>query len=156
MILLDSHYIGHILTTEIIVWGMCIGAMLAFTVYFLQMRVLGSLVRALLDVAVGEENATTLTLIGKNNAFYRYFLKDNMPLRKIVSVVGDTLPKTSEGECDFASARLYIDPEREELAKKRYQRETKIWIYALGMLAFLLLGIALHFLLPLLMSLLPV
>ena len=155
MILLDAHYLGHILTTEIAVWGICIGAMLAFTVYFFQMRVLGSLVRALLDSAVGEENATTLTLIGKNNAFYRYFLRDNTPLRKIVSVVGDTLPKTAEGQGDFSLARFYIDPEREEIARKRYQRETKIWIYILGMLAFLLLGVALHFLLPLLMSLLP-
>lgn len=155
MTLYDSHFIGHILTTEIVVWGICIGAMLAFSVYFFQMRVLGSLVRLLLETSVGEENATTLTLLGKNNAFYRYFLRDNTVLRKIVSVVGGSVPKNSDGEDDFSTAQFYIDSEKVEMAKSRYEKDVKIWIYVLGMLSFLLLGVALHFVLPILISFLP-
>ena len=152
MILLDAHYVGHILTTEIMVWGICAGAMLAFTVYFFQMRVLGSLVRALLGECVGEENAATLTLIGKNNAFYRYFLRDNMPLRRIISVKGGTVPRNEDGEYDFSGTELYIDPEKVEMAQKRYQKDVKIWIYVVAMISFLVLGAALHFVLPILLS----
>lgn len=150
-----SPYLGHIITTEVIVWGICIGAILAFTVYFMQMHFLGSLVRALMSCGVGEENAKSLDEIGKNNAFYRHFLEDNSSLRKTVSVVGGSVPRNTEGGYDFASVRLYIEPEALENARKRYERDTKVWMYIVGVAACVIVGVAMHFTLPLLLGFLP-
>ncbi len=155
MLLSTSPYLGHIITTEIVVWGICIGAMLAFTVYFFQMRVLGSLVRALMRDSVGAENAKTLGELGKNNAFYRHFLGDNSILRRIVSVIGEGIPKNSDGESDFDSARFYIDENKLELAEKRYSKDVKIYMYIIGIVACLAVGAVMHFALPWLLGFLP-
>ena len=148
-----SQVISHNITTGALVLGICIGAMVAFTVYFLQTRVLGSFVRKLLEVARGEENAKTLGELGKGRSFYKYFLGDKSVLRKYVSVVGDKLPRDSEGEADFEQARFYIEDEKAEKCEMRYSRDTKIWLYAVGMLACAAIGVALYIVLPLLLTL---
>ena len=140
--------ISHNITTGMLVLGVCIGAILAFSVYFFQMRILGSLVRALLSLARGEENAKALDEIGKNHFVYRHFLRDNSPLRRYVFVCGDALPRDSEGEADFSLARFYIDEERATVAEMRYSRETKIWVYVVAVLTFLAVGAIMYFVLP--------
>lgn len=155
MLLSTSPYLGHIITTEIVVWGIVTGAILAFTVYFFQMKILGSLVRELCASCVGEENGKTLAELGKNNAFYRHFLGDNGILRRIISVVGGTLPLDSEGNADFDSARFYIDENKLEIAEKRYSKDVKIYMYIIGVVACVAVGVAMHYVLPWALSLLP-
>lgn len=155
MLLSTSPYLGHIITTEVVVWGICAGAMLAFTVYFFQMKVLGSLVRLLMRDCVGTSNAKTLGELGKNNAFYRHFLKDNSILRRIVGVIGGEIPKNTDGELDFEGARFYIEEEKLEIAEKRYSKDVKIYMYIIGILACVAVGVAMHFVLPWLLGLLP-
>ena len=155
MLLSTSPYLGHIITTEVVVWGIVVGAMLAFTVYFFQMRVLGSLVRELCASCVGEENAKTLSELGKNKAFYRHFLGENGILRRIISVVGGELPKNSEGAYDFESARFYISADKLEIAEKRYSKDVKIYMYIIGIVACVAVGVAMHFALPWILEFLP-
>lgn len=150
-----SPYLGHIITTEIIVWGICIGSILAFTLYFLQVRIFGSLVGRLINDAVGEENAKTLAQIGKNNAFYRHFLRDNSILRKTVILKGDALPRDEEGRAIFDTAEFYIAEQGVDEATRKYLKETKIWIYVLGVVLCLLVGLGMHFLLPYILNMLP-
>lgn len=156
MIMLDtSPYLGHLATTETVVWGICVGAILAFAAYFVQMHVLGSLVRALMGCAVGECNAKTLDELGKNKVFYRHSLRDNSNLRRIVSVEGGSVPKDSDGASDFGSARFYIEEEKLKLATDRYEKDTRPIMLIIGVAACLAVGIVMHFLLPVLLNLLP-
>ena len=147
-----STVISHNITTGMLVWGVCIGAILAFTVYFFQTRILGSLIRALLKDAQGEDNAKALDELGKNKAFYRFFLRDKSTLRKYVSVIGGSVPKNADGVADFASARFYISEEKSEIAEKRYSRETKIWVYVLAVVALLLIGLIMFIAMPYLLE----
>ena len=144
--------ISHNITTGMLVWGVCIGAILAFTVYFFQMRILCALVRALLSQARGEENAKTLDEIGKNHFVYRFFLREKSPLRKYVFVVGGVLPQNSEAEADFSLARFYIDEDKASIAEIRYSKETKIWVYVVAILTFLAVGAIMYFVLPWLLN----
>lgn len=155
MLLSTSPYLGHLLTTEIVVWGIVVGAALAFTVYFFQMKILGSLVREICSSCVGEENAKTLSELGKNNAFYRHFLGDNAILRRIVSVVGGEMPKDADENDDFELARFYIESDKLEIAEKRYSADVKIYMYVIGIVACVAVGVAMHFALPWILALLP-
>ena len=147
-----SQSISHNITTGVLVIGVCIGAMLAFTVYFFQTRVLGSLVRRLLIEARGEENAKTLKELGANTRFYKYFLGDKSVFRRYVSVLGGVLPRDEENEPDFDTACFYIDEKNVEKCEIRYSRDTKIWLYVVGMLACALVGVALYIALPLILD----
>lgn len=145
--------ISHNITTGMIVLGITIGAMVAFSVYFFQTRILGSLVRALLQNARGEQNAKTLEEIEKNNFFFKHFLKDGSILRKYVRVVGDTVPKNADDEYDFTFAKFYIDEDKADVAEIRYSKETKIHMYVIGMLACALIGVAMYFVFPYMLNL---
>lgn len=150
-----SKYLGPLITTQMIVWGICLGAILAFTLYFFQAHLQGSLVRRLLSDCVGEENAKTLDEIGKNNAFFRHSLRDNSTLRRVVSVCGGALMLDSEGEADFSLSRFYIDEGSLEKATKRFTKDVKLYMYIIGLVACIGVGIGMHFLLPFILSLLP-
>lgn len=152
MISLFSQSVSHNITTGVLVIGITIGAILAFSVYFFQTRILGSLIRALLKDARGVESAKTLDEIGKNNFFFRFYLRDGSILRKYVSVVGDTVPKNNENEADFSCARFYIDEEKADVAEIRYSRETKAWIFVLGVVAIAVVGAVMYFALPYLLD----
>lgn len=154
MILSASNYLGHIITTEMITWGICIGAIFAFSIYFFQMRLLGSLVRKMLECAVGEENGKTLDELGKNNAFYRHSLRKNGMLRRLVDAVAGA-PCDENGDEIIDKMRFYIDAGRVEKATKRYQRDVKLWMYLLGVASCVAVGVVMHFTLPLILALLP-
>lgn len=147
-----STEISHNIHTGMLVWGICIGAMLAFSVYFFQTRIIGSLVRRLIADAQGEENAKTLAELGKNKAIYRHYLKDNSPLRRLVSVAGGVIPRNEDDELDFGGARFYIDEEKRHLAEIRYSRNTSIGMYILGLVLCLIVGCVMYFLLPYLLT----
>ena len=148
-----SQVISHNITTGALVIGVTLGAMIAFTVYFFQTRVLGALVRKMLEVARGEDNAKTLSELGKTGKFYKLFLGDKSVLRKYISVVGGKLPRDDENEPDFNLARFYIDEEKVDKCEMRYSRDTKIWLYVVGMLVCALVGVALYIILPLILVL---
>ncbi len=152
MISLFSQSISHNITTGVLVIGFTIGAILAFSVYFFQTRILGSLIRALLKDAIGEQNAKTLEQIEKNNFFFKFYLRDGSILRKYIKVVGDTVPKNNEGKYDFSCARFYIDEEKAQVAEIRYSKETKIWIFVLGVVAIAVVGAVMYFALPYLLD----
>lgn len=154
-LLSTSKYLGPLITTQMIVWGFCIGAILAFTLYFFQAHVQGSLVRKLLSCGVGADNAKTLDELGKNNAFFRHSLRDNSTLRRVVSVYGGALVLDSEGEADFGLSRFYIDESALEKATKRFTRDVKLYMYIIGLVACVGVGIGMHFLLPFILSFLP-
>lgn len=137
---------------EVMVFGICAGALLAFTLYFFRQKILGSLVKALLLDALGAENAKTLDELGKNKAIYRHSLGDNSVLRRYVSVIGSSLPLDAQGQPDFNSARFYITEENTEGAISRYHKDVKIYIYILGILAICALGVGVYFVIPLLLS----
>ena len=138
---------------EIIVYGICTGAIIAFTLYFFRQRLLGTLVKRLILDALGAENAKTLDELGKNKLIYRHALGDNSILRRYVSVIGDTLPLDVNGKPDFSSARFYITDDKTEIAISRYHKECKIYVYVLGVLAMALLAFAVRYLIPLMLNL---
>ena len=151
----SSKYLGHLITTEMLVWGICIGAILAFTVYFFQQHITGSLVRLLIKDCVGEDNAKTLDALGKNNAFYRHMVRDNSTLRRVVSVVGGQIPRDSDAERIYDGVRLYIDESALDRATKRFTKDVRLYMYIIGVVACLAVGVGMQFLLPFILSLLP-
>ena len=155
-ILTKSPYLGHIITTEIIVWGICIGVSIAFLLYFLSKRVVGSLVRAILDQGLGENNAIEIDKINKNNWFYKFLLRDKSTLRNIVFLVGDKLPKDENGKVSFTGAKFYIDEKNKEKAEKTYGSDMKI-ITLIGLIFLCIaVGVGMHFALPFILNLIPI
>lgn len=149
MLLSSSQYLGHLLTTEIVVWGACIGAIIAFSINFFQNHILGSFVRKLLKECVGEESAKTLTELGCDRFYYRFFLKNGSSLRKFVGGCVDN----SQNEAKIAPVRYYIIEEKSEYAAKRYSKDAPIWLYIVSIVSSVAVATAMHFLLPLMLNL---
>lgn len=148
MSLSTSQYLGHLLTTEIVVWGACIGAIIAFSINFFQNHILGSFVRKLLKECVGEESAKTLAELGCDRFYYRFFLKKGSSLRKFVGGCVDN----SQNEAKNAS-RYYIIEEKSEYATKRYSKDAPVWLYIVSIVSSLAVATIMHFVLPLILNL---
>jgi hypothetical protein len=89
------------MSLELVVWSLFVGIVLGSFGVWYSKRVLGSLVKALLEAkADSESNAKSMADLGlKNSVFYNFSLRKNGTYRKIVHIAGD------------GSARKYYIPE---------------------------------------------
>lgn len=151
----------NIISTEIIVWSICIGANLAFLYMFYQRNYIGVLIRRMLDAGSGEECARTLFALGLDRQFLmKLALKDGSPLRSTVLVKGGKIPtKTVEKNGkkrpvpDYESAEFYISERNLEKASVSYGRKME-W-YWLPIFVILSAGISygMTYLIPFMLSL---
>ncbi len=145
-----------ILPIKFVIWAICIGVNLGYIATFISKNATGTIVRKLLEGAIGEENAKTLGELGyeKISFSHKVMLKDGGSLRSAVYVVGGQIPlaENSEGAMvpDWQSARFYIPESQNERATIMYGKKQN-WIF---LPIFIILSIALSFLMAWLMPML--
>jgi len=142
MILSTSKYFGHIISVELVSWSICIGAILAYTLYFYEQRVIGSIIRSLLQDSTSPENSKNLKDIGKDRLIYKIALKTSVSLHKYIAVV------EGESDVDIYSKKMYIDSQNVSTLEKKYRKKPKTWTYVLSIFILLLLGVLLQIFLP--------
>ncbi len=125
----------YALPVNLIIWSICIGVNLGFLYNYFSNNVVGEVVRRLLNAgATSEESAKTLPELGytKFSFFHKVTLKDSSNLRRIISVVGNTIPRAINVEGvegpDWENARFYIDEAKLQKAKSAYGTPQK-WFY---------------------------
>ncbi len=142
-------------STELIIWGICIGVCLGFLGSFLSKALQGPFVRELLSKgAIGEENAISLRDAG---FLYRKLLmiaiRDGSALRNIVSVVGGKLPTVTAGgktAIDYEKALFYIPEDKKSKAEATFNEGEKWYI----LLIFIALAVLCAFIMSKVMPLL--
>ena len=141
MLLFDNTAsLGGLLSLKAAIYSIAAGVFLAIFAYWFLQNVVGKLVRRIAKRAVGEENAKTLDELSRNNWLYRYLLRDNSTLRRLISCVGDTLPRITDKEegsvldaiaeeskaesKDEVKATLVdAQPETKERAERQWERQ---------------------------------
>ena len=158
-----------VINVTIIIWAIIFGLIISFFIVYYKRRVIGALVRAILDAeAVDEASAKTLTELGQqDNVSAIAALKKSPALRKIITICPATAEvDTSAGDVSDANqpagndssatkleidenTRLYIVPENETVSRVKYgSGEEKLWPIIVGSLALIVLGILSYFILP--------
>ena len=127
MYLFNTTNIFGLETVDLTVYSIAIGVFFAFFAYWFLQNVVGKLVRRIARKAIGEENAKTLDELGRSNALYRYLLRDGSTLRRMISCVGDTLPKAEGGKADFTQAKFFVTEDNAKKALHRYPRKISPW-----------------------------
>lgn len=127
MYLFNTTNIFGLETVDLTVYSIAIGVFFAFFAYWFLQNVVGKLVRRIARKAIGEENAKTLDELGRNNALNRYLLRDGSTLRRMISCVGDTLPKSEGGKADFTQAKFFVTEDNAKKALHRYPRKISPW-----------------------------
>ena len=156
MYLFENTNIFGLETIDLTVYSIALGVFFAFFAYWFLQNIVGRLVRKIAKRAIGEENAKTLDELDRNNGLYRYLLRDGSTLRRLISVVGDTLPTVEEGKsaldkmaekqeskekatekkvnpfkkqanADFSRAKFYVTEENSKKALHRYPRKISAW-----------------------------
>lgn len=124
----------YIVPINVAIWAICIGVNLGFIVSFFSRNIAGDIVRRLLALPIGEENAKTLGELGYKKVSFlnKVLLKDGSALRRIVFVLGGQIPMSENTEGisvpDFASARFYIPESQRKRAEITYGEKQK-WIF---------------------------
>ena len=131
MYLFNTTNIFGLETVDLTVYSIAIGVFFAFFAYWFLQNVVGKLVRRIAKKAIGEENAKTLCELDRNNALNRDLLRDGSTLRRMISCVGDTLPKAEGGKADFTQAKFFVTEENSKKALHRYPRKISAWWLAL-------------------------
>ncbi|MBO5211982.1 MAG: hypothetical protein J6B60_00400 [Clostridia bacterium] len=121
-----------LISYDLIIWCIAIGAILAFLINFFMQNVAGKVVRALIsNDCIGEEKAKTLSELSlKPNFMLKWMLKEKGMLRSVVFVWGGRMPlrlDTDKSIPDFDSARFYIKDENEFKAAARFGRPMSVW-----------------------------
>lgn len=127
MYLFNTTNIFGLETVDLTVYSIAIGVFFAFFAYWFLQNVVGKLVRRIAKKAIGEENAKTLEELGRSNALNRYLLRDGSTLRRMISCVGDTLPKAERGKADFTQAKFFVTEDNAKKALHRYPRKISPW-----------------------------
>ena len=149
----------QIIPISSIVWGICIGANLAFIISFITRNATGKLVRKLLSFPIGEENAKAFSELGyeKVSFYSKVALKDGSTLRKIVHVAnGNELPRVENTEGaivpDWENAKFYIPEGSRKQAESMYGKKQN-WIF-LPIFVALSIGVSalMAWLMPILMN----
>ncbi len=140
------------------IWTVCVGVCLAILYSYLDKLINGNIVRKLINLGVGENSAKSLAELGFSGFFFKAYtvlLKDNRPLRRIVSVVGGKIPQSCEELTtneesdkesepvyydDFGKARFYIDEANLDKATAMYGKAPR-W-YLLPVFLALAIGVA--------------
>ena len=131
MYLFSNTNIFGLETVDLTVYSIAIGVFFAFFAYWFLQNVVGKLVRRIAKKAIGEENAKTLCELDRNNALNRFLLRDGSTLRRMISCVGDALPKAEGGKADFTQAKFFVTAENSKKALHRYPRKISAWWLAL-------------------------
>ena len=160
MYLFENTNILGLETIDLTVYSIALGVFFAFFAYWFLQNIVGKLVRRIAKKAIGEENAKTLDELDRNNGLYRYLLRDGSTLRRLISVVGDTLPTIEEeksaldkmaekqeskeeamekkvnpfkkqAKADFSKAKFYVTEDNSKKALHRYPRKISAWWLAL-------------------------
>ncbi len=123
------------MSTDVVVWTICVGACLAFIINYIYRTVAGPLVRTLMAYDhTSEESAVTLDELKMNKRLLRFILKDSSPLRAYVSVAGGKIPSFTIGKrkvLDFGSARFYVDESKKEKARNAFGEPEKWYLVIL-------------------------
>ena len=127
MYLFENTNILGLETIDLTVYSIALGVFFAFFAYWFLQNIVGRLVRKIAKRAIGEENAKTLDELDRNNALYRYLLRDGSTLRRMISCVGDALPKAEGGKADFAQAKFFVTEDNAKKALHRYPRKISPW-----------------------------
>jgi hypothetical protein len=139
------------------IWTVCIGVCLAIIYSYLDKLISGKIVSQLIILGLGEEKGKTLAELGFSGFFFKLYcvlLKDNMPLRRIISVVGGQIPQSCDEldhlesdkgseplyYDDFSKAQFYIEESKLDKAKAMYGKPPK-W-YFLPVFIALTIGVA--------------
>lgn len=148
----------YIVPIQVAVWAICIGVNLGFIVSFLSRNVTGSIVRRLLALPTGEENAQTLQELGYKKVSFlnKVLLKDGSSLRKIVHVYGGQIPivENTEGVSvpDFESARFYIPESQRKRAEITYGAKQNWILLPIFVILSISVSALMAWLMPILMN----
>ena len=136
------------LSLPLITWMLIAGVIIAWIIIFCNKRIVGALVRAIIDAnATSEEAAKTLAELGQDDnvsAISRY--KSSEALRRIIRTVGqpeeqgDSKKKKSAVTVD-ENTRFYIPEESFLRAKKQYGSDDSALTVILGTIAMIAVGI---------------
>ncbi len=119
----------NLTSTNLIIWSICVGAVLAFIITHVYKRLLGPLVRTLIAYDhTSADSATTLNDLKLNKGLVRLMLKDSSPAMAYISVVGDCFPRDKNGKYDYNSARLFVPEEKKEKASKAFAEPERLWV----------------------------
>ena len=127
MYLFENTNLFGLETIDLTVYSIAVGVFFAFFAYWFLQNIVGKLVRRIAKRAIGEENAKTLDELDRNNALYRYLLRDGSTLRRMISCVDDALPKAVGGKADFTQAKFFVTEENSRKALHRYPRKISAW-----------------------------
>ncbi len=151
--------------TNLVIWCMFIGMMLAAFGMFYQKRIIGAFVRALLNAnASDESSAKSLMELGfARNYPVRSALRKGGTLRKLVWESGDNYIEDENGvkysarqtPLDVNTARFYIAEENRIRAELRYnEKGTDIFTLIITAIVFLVIAYLAMIFLPELLNLL--
>lgn len=134
-------------TLELIIWSLYIGASISVFAIFYTRRILGSVVRRLIENGCSsEESAMTLSEIGSEKNFLAKFSIKHGILRSVVSAV-----PASGSE---STPRYYIEESKRIRSELRFSgKDTDVFGIIIALVVFFAVAVALNILLPYLITL---
>ncbi|MBQ8163828.1 MAG: hypothetical protein IJZ93_05655 [Clostridia bacterium] len=134
---------NELISKNLIIWSIAIGAILAFLITFFMQNVAGKVTRALIsEGCIGEDKAKSLSELNiKPNFLIKFILKDNGMLRSVVFVSGGKMPlrlDTAKPTPDFDAAKFYITDENEFKAATRFGKPMSVGY----LIVFIVLAVA--------------
>jgi hypothetical protein len=111
-------------TVRTVILAFAVGILLASLAAFYHKNVPGAIVRSILRAsATDPENAKTLEELGlSKNFFFRYELRHNVTLKKLIIAV-TSVEKTENGEEEYTVTRYYIPEEKKFIADTRFEKK---------------------------------
>ena len=138
-------------STELIIWGICVGVILGFVGSFISKSIVGPFVRALIEKeATKEEKAITLSELGfSSKKLLKLALKEGSALRNIVTEL-PYFSNLGENTTPSEESRFYIPQDKLDKAKITYGKGEKWYL----LLLFVVLCIGAAFLMSAVMPIL--
>lgn len=157
----ETPVLGYLVTSEIVIYAIAAGAFLSFVAYWFSQNIAGKLVRRLLAVGVGSENAKSLDELKINTPIYRFLLRDGSALRNLVACVENKDHSTDEGgkkrkrrvRTDTSKAHFYIDEASAEKAHRKYPKKVNEWWLLLMLILSAGIAFGLTYLIPFMLGL---
>ena len=133
-------------TLELIIWSVYIGASISVFAIFNTRRILGSVVRRLIENGCNsEESSMTLSEIGSEKNFMAKFSIKHGILRSVVSAV-----PARNGE---KASRYYIEEKKRIRSELRFSgKDTDVFGIIIALVVFFAVAVALNMIIPYLIS----
>ena len=134
-------------TLELIIWSVYIGASISVFAIFYTRRILGSVVRRLIENGChSDESAMTLSEIGSEKNFLAKFSIRHGILHSVVSIA-----PAREGE---TAPRYFIDEKKRIRSELRFSgKDTDVFGIIIALVVFFAVAVALNMLIPYLIRL---